>query len=239
MKSKLVDVMVIVVLVWAVLSIPDHVETVQQVWKAADRPVVVLDPGHGGFDGGAEASDGTSEKDINLNIALDLKQRLTEEGIRVVMTRSEDEGLCIDDGKTSIRTLKTGDMHERKRIIEEADPDLTVSIHLNSFTQDASVQGAQVFYPSSADEEIVEKSRQAAEIMQVELNEKVNTAKKRSALGKDDVFLLKDPYTPIVIAECGFLSNAYDLKNLKTTEYQEIISKTLKASICKYFASCQ
>lgn len=239
MKSKLVDIMVIAILVCAVLNIPDHVETVQQVWKAAERPVVVLDPGHGGIDGGAEGSDGTCEKDINLKIAIDLKKRLTEEGIRVVMTRSKDEGLCIDDGKTSIRTLKTGDMHERRRIIEEAEPDLTVSIHLNSFTQDPSVRGAQVFYPSSGDEQVVEKSRQAAEIMQAELNEKVNTAKKRTELGKDDVFLLKDPYSPIVIAECGFLSNGYDLEKLKTTEYQEIISKALKASICKYFASCE
>lgn len=239
MKSKLVDVMVIAVLVWAVLGIPDHVETVQQVWKAADRPVVVLDPGHGGIDGGAEGEDGTSEKDINLNIALDLKERLTEEGIRVVMTRNNDEGLYYDDGKTSTRSLKTGDMHERRKIIEEAEPDLTVSIHLNSFTQDASVQGAQVFYPSAGEPEVVEKSRQAAEIMQSELNDKVNTVKKRTELGKDDVFLLKDPPAPIVIAECGFLSNPDELKKLKSKEYQEIISKTLKASICKYFASCQ
>ena len=239
MKSKLVDVMVIAVLVGAVLSIPDHVETVQQVWKAAGQPVVVLDPGHGGIDGGAVAEDGTSEKDINLNIALDLKELLTEEGIRVVMTRSKDEGLCYDDGKTSIRSLKTGDMHERRRIIEEADPDLTVSIHLNSFPQDTSVQGAQVFYPSEGEQEIVKKSKLAAEIMQAGLNEKVNEKKQRTELGKNDVFLLKEPYSPIVIAECGFLSNAYDLKKLKTTEYQEIISKTLKASICKYFTSCE
>lgn len=239
MKSKLVDVMVIAALVCAVLSIPDHVETVQQVWQAAGAPVVVLDPGHGGIDGGAEAADGTFEKNINLNIALDLKERLTKEGIRVVMTRSEDEGLCYDDGKTSIRSLKTADMHERRRIIEEADPDLTVSIHLNSFTQDPSVRGAQVFYPSEGEPELVEKSKTAAEIMQAELNAKVNAEKKRSELGKNDVYLLKDPHSPIVIAECGFLSNAEDLKKLKTAEYQEIISKTLKASICKYFASCE
>ncbi|MBQ4596658.1 MAG: N-acetylmuramoyl-L-alanine amidase [Firmicutes bacterium] len=239
MKSKLVDVIVIAVLVWAVLSIPSHVETVQQVWKAAGSPVVVLDPGHGGVDGGASASDGTCEKDINLNIALDLKQRLNEEGIRVVMTRSNDESLAADDGRASIRTLKSADMRERKRIIDEAAADLTVSIHLNSFTQDPSVRGAQVFYPSAGDDEITSKSKLAAEIMQAALNEKVNSEKKRTELGKNDVYLLKDPSSPIVIAECGFLSNGDDLKNLKTPGHQEIISKTLKASICKYFDSCE
>lgn len=238
MKSKLVDFLVIAVLVVAVLSIPGHVETVQQVWKAAGAPVVVLDPGHGGIDGGAEAKDGTAEKNINLIIALDLKKQLQEEGIRVVMTRSKDEGLCYDDGNSSIRSLKTADMHERRRIIEEAKPDLTVSIHLNSFTQDPSVCGAQVFYPLEGEPDVVAKSKLAAEIMQAQLNAKVNSEKKRSELGKNDVYILKDPHSPIVIAECGFLSNANDLKNLKTPEYQEIISKTLKASICKYFASC-
>ncbi len=239
MKSKLVDVMVIALLITAVLSIPDNVDTVQQVWKAAGSPVVVLDPGHGGVDGGAEASDGTCEKDINLNIALDLKKQLQEEGIRVVMTRSKDEGLCYDDGNSSIRSLKTADMHERRRIIEEAEPDLTVSIHLNSFTQDPSVCGAQVFYPLEGEPDVVAKSKLAAEIMQAQLNAKVNSEKKRSELGKNDVYILKGPHSPIVIAECGFLSNANDLKNLKTPGYQEIISKTLKASICKYFASCE
>ena len=239
MKSKLVDVMVLAALVCAVLSIPSHVETVQQVWKAAGSPVVVIDPGHGGLDGGAEAGDGTCEKDINLNIALKLKEYLNEEGIRVVMTRSIDESLSYDGGEESIRSIKSADMRERKRIIEETEPDLTVSIHLNSFTEDPAVQGAQVFYPSEGDEEIISKSKLAAEIMQARLNEKVNSKKKRTELGKNDVFLLKDPSSPIVIAECGFLSNDEDLEKLKAVNYQEIISKSLKTSICKYFASCE
>ena len=239
MKSKLIDVMIIAVLVWSVLSIPSHVENIEQVWKAADRPVVVLDPGHGGIDGGAVGEDGTTEKDINLKIALDLKERLTEEGFRVVMTRITDEGLYAENEKAAIRTLKTEDMHERKKIIDEVGPDLTVSIHLNSYTQDASVHGAQVFYPSEGDADVVKKSRMAAEIIQAGFNENVNTDKKRTELGKNDVFIFKNAYSPIVIAECGFLSNGYDLEKLKSTEHQEKISKSLKASICKYFARCE
>lgn len=234
LKSRIVDVMIVCVLAFAVISIPDYTETVKQAWQAAERPVVVIDPGHGGMDGGAEGSDGTSEKDINLSIALKLMKQLRSEGIRVVMTRQTDEGLYNDDGNTAIRTLKTQDMYERKRIIDEADADLTVSIHLNSFTQDTSVKGAQVFYPGEGDEAVAEQSRLAAEIIQSGLNKNINTDKKRSALAKSDVLLLREACGPTIIVECGFLSNSEDLSDLKNKEHQVKITKSLKSSICKY-----
>lgn len=234
-KSRIVDFMIIGVLLLAVLSIPDYAETVKQAWQISDRAVVVIDPGHGGIDGGAEGIDGTSEKDINLRIASNLKEMLEKEGVRVLMTRQTDEGLYEDDEGLSIRTLKTQDMYERKRIIDEACADLTVSIHLNSFTQDASVKGAQVFYPADGDKNVIEKSRLAAEIIQSELNRNINTDKKRTELAKSDVLLLQTPESPVVIVECGFLSNSEDLNDLKNSKHQEEISKSLKSSICKYF----
>lgn len=104
-----------------------------------------MDPGHGGMDGGAQSSDGTSEKDINLSIAEQVKKQLEGEGVKVIMTRYKDEGLYDESQEGTIRSLKTQDMKERKRIIDDSKADLTVSIHLNSFTQDSSVKGAQVF----------------------------------------------------------------------------------------------
>lgn len=201
-----------------------------------ERPqqVVVIDPGHGGMDGGAQAGDGTSEKDINLAISKKLKRRLQKDGFQVVLTRSRDEGLYDKNADGAIRTLKTQDMKRRRQIIEEAAADLTVSIHLNSFTQDSSVRGAQVFYPSEGDPEIVERSRAAAKILQDGFNEKINTEKARGEMGKNDVFLLRDASSPIVIAECGFLSNPKDLQNLKKRNYQEEIAKVLHKSVCSY-----
>ncbi len=234
MKSKAIDMLIVALLIWSVLSIPSYTETVRQVWKMAESPVVVLDPGHGGMDGGAVAEDGTAEKDINLKIALKLKELLEAEGVRVIMTRRSDEGLYDENDKAAIRTLKTQDMYERKRIIDEADADLTVSIHLNSFTEDDSVKGAQVFYPSEGDPSVVESSRKAAEIVQADLNRKINTDKKRSEMGKNDVFLLKEASGSIIIVECGFLSNREDLEMLKNASKQEEISKTLEGSVCKY-----
>lgn len=236
MKSKVVDLLIIALLLWSVLSIPSYTETVRHVWKMAEQPLVVLDPGHGGIDGGAVAEDGTTEKDINLNIALELKRLLEDEGVRVIMTRMSDGGLYEENDKAAIRTLKTQDMYERKRIIDEADADLTVSIHLNSFTEDGGVKGAQVFYPSEGDESIIESSKNAAEIVQTDLNRKINTDKQRTEMGKNDVFLLKETSGPIIIVECGFLSNREDLEMLKNAKKQAEISKTLKGSICKYLS---
>ncbi|MEE0771667.1 MAG: N-acetylmuramoyl-L-alanine amidase [Anaerovoracaceae bacterium] len=234
MRIKITDIIIVVMLLGAVISIPDYKENLRQVWKAAERPTVVIDPGHGGIDGGAQATDGTAEKDINLKISLKLKTLLEKEGVRVVMTRDEDEALYDDGQEGAIRTLKTSDMHERKRIIDDADADLAISVHLNSFTQDSSVKGAQVFYPSAGDERIVEKSSLAAEMIQDGLNKNINTDKKRTELAKDDVYLLREASCPIVITECGFLSNSEDLSNLKKDGFQKKISQSLRDSICRY-----
>lgn len=234
MRNRTVGYVVLGLLLWTVLCMPSYEDVATYVWTAAAKPVVVLDPGHGGIDGGAESSSGMAEKNINLKIAKSLQKRLEAEDIKVIMTRTCDEGLYDKDAEGAIRSLKTQDMYEREEIIKKSHADLVVSIHLNSFTQDASVKGAQVFYPSGGDRNLVKKSKQAAEIMQKNLNRKINIEKKRTELGKNDVLLLRNVYSPIVIVECGFLSNSEDAENLKKEQYQEKISKTLKASVCKY-----
>ena len=234
MRSRKIYVVVSCVLLWAVLCVPDYRDTALYVFNRMASPVVVLDPGHGGIDGGAESSDGTCEKDINLAIAMDLKKRLEKENIRVIMTRQSDDGLYDRSRNGSVRTLKTQDMNERRRIIDESNADLTVSIHLNSFTQDSSVRGAQVFYPSEGSDEFVAKSSEAAKTIQQLLNENINGEKKRTELGKNDVFLFRNITGAIVIVECGFLSNPDDAASLKRTDYQSEISETLEKSICRF-----
>ena len=117
---------------------------------------VVIDAGHGGNDPGKVGVNGALEKDINLAIALKLEKNLKEQGINVVMTRTEDKGLYEEDDTNK----KVRDMKNRLAIIEAARPVITVSIHQNSYP-DASVSGVQVFYYKNS-----EKSKKAAEIMQ-------------------------------------------------------------------------
>ena len=108
-----------------------------------ERVIIVIDPGHGGMDGGASAADGTDEKNINLAISLYLKKMMEEYPVDVIMTRTEDE--MLSDGADSIKGMKREDLKARKSIIDQSGAALAVSIHLNSFREDASVYGAQVF----------------------------------------------------------------------------------------------
>jgi len=233
MAKRRTGMLVLGIVICAALCIMEHKETVSYVWNEVKRPVVVLDAGHGGIDGGAESEDGLVERDVNLAIVLELQKLLKKEDIKVVLTRSSDAALCGESGGT-IRTHKVQDMYERKRIIDESEADLTISVHLNSFFQDTSVKGAQVFYTSYASDEIVNKSRTAAGIIQSELNSSVNVDKKRTEMAKNDVFILKEAQTPVVIAECGFLSNPDDAQALGGKEHQVKIAKSLKSGICKY-----
>ncbi len=221
----------------AVLSLVQRVPgMLLAVDEAQAADTIVIDAGHGGFDGGAVGRSGTAEKDINLSIALQLQSLAEQDGWHVVMTRTEDISLNEEgDQRRRIRTLKTEDLRKRKQLIDETKPLLAVSIHLNSFQQDASVRGAQTFYPSrAADQNIVEESSRLAKAIQEKLIEGLNDGTKREALGKKDVLLLKDPTVPTVIVECGFLSNSNDEKNLNNPEFQKKLSEFIYEGILEY-----
>ncbi|MDO4545699.1 MAG: N-acetylmuramoyl-L-alanine amidase [Bacillota bacterium] len=234
MKNRKINFLIMGIILCAILCAPGYKEVAQTVSKLVNMPVVVLDPGHGGIDGGAESSGGMSEKDINLDIAKMLKKQLEKRDVRVIMTREKDEGLYDENQAGAIRSLKTQDLKERKRIIDESGADLAVSIHLNSFTEDAGVHGAQVFYPAYGEELYIDESKRAAKILQQHLNEDINVTVSRSELAKGDVFLLEDVKCPIVIVECGFLSNPEDARNLGKAGHQKKISQSMEKSISKF-----
>lgn len=183
---------------------------------------VVIDPGHGGVDGGAEADDGTPEKNINLNIALKLKQLAENDSWNVIMTREEDTGLYSEQNST-IRSKKTEDLKKRKEIFDSSAADAAVSIHLNSYTADRSVRGAQVFYADGSEE-----SKMLAECIQDQMKNR------RRAMAKSDVLILQQAKVPTVIAECGFLSNYEESRKLRTDEYQNKLAKNIYSGIKNY-----
>ena len=234
MKKKTAGYLILGICVLAILCAPGYRDVVTTVMDMSERPMIILDPGHGGMDGGAESSGGMSEKDINLDIALLVKEMLRKHDMRVIMTRTEDKGLYTESEEKAIRSLKTEDMKARKQILDEAKPDLAVSIHLNSFTQDSSVKGAQVFFPTEGEDEYTEASERAAVIMQKCFNRELNGEAARSELGKNDVFLFRNITSPIIIAECGFLSNRDEAARLKNKKYQKKIAAAITAGICEY-----
>ncbi len=192
-------------------------------------PCIIVDAGHGGFDGGAVALDGTVEKEINLSVALKLQKLLQFHGAEVIMTRTEDIGTDRDEGAVIARRKKS-DLQNRLALMEEHPNALYVSIHLNKFTTGAA-SGAQVFYTPNFDEAaVLGQCLQDAFVKELQPENK-RTIKK----GTSSTYLLKNAKVPAVIVECGFLSNRQELKELKDPTYQSKLSFVILSGILKYF----
>lgn len=194
------------------------------VQKEEEKPCVVIDAGHGGFDPGKVGINGAQEKDVNLSIALKLKQFLEAGDITVVLTREAEEGLYDADDSNK----KVQDMKRRVALIEETSPVLTVSIHQNSYPEEY-VHGAQVFYYETSAE-----GKRLAEAIQKRLVEDVDPENKRQIKANDSYYLLKKTPTPIVIVECGFLSNQEEAEKLCTDLYQEKLAWSIHLGILQY-----
>ena len=191
------------------------------------RPCVVIDAGHGGADPGKVGVDGSLEKDINLEIAKKLQQFLIMEDVDAVLTRESDDGLY--DENTSNK--KVQDMKNRVQIIEEKKPALTVSIHQNSYHEEY-VHGAQVFYYANS-----EKSKELAERIQQVMTLHLDKQNTRQAKANDSYYLLKKTSSPIVIVECGFLSNYEEAQKLSSELYQEKVAWAVHLAVLQYLNS--
>lgn len=188
------------------------------------RPLILLDAGHGGEDGGALAPDGTCEKDLNLDLTLTLRDTLTFCGCRVATTRDTDTGLGEGD---TVRARKVSDMKARLALYDAAD--VVLSVHQNKFG-DTACRGAQFFYSQNAPE-----SQLLAETVRnrfVALVQPDNTRELK--IGGDNVFLLYKTQTPAVLAECGFLSNSDDLATLKDQTSRDKIALALAGGVLDY-----
>ena len=188
---------------------------------------VVIDAGHGGADPGKVGINNALEMDINLQIAEMLKKFLEAEDIKVVMTREDENGL-YDEGASN---KKVQDMKRRLAIIEEAEPVLVVSIHQNSYHEEY-VHGAQVFYYAGSEE-----SKELAERIQQELAVQIDPDNARQAKANDSYYLLKKTSSPIVIVECGFLSNYEEAQKLSSEHYQEKTAWAIHMAVMAYLSA--
>jgi N-acetylmuramoyl-L-alanine amidase len=184
----------------------------------------VIDAGHGGIDPGKIGINGADEKDVNLQIALLVKEYLEAQDVEVVMTRESEEGLYDED----VSNKKVQDMKRRIAIIDEAAPALTVSIHQNSYPEEY-VHGAQVFYYAGSAE-----GEKLAQLIQESMIKRVDPENHRQVKANDSYYLLKKTATPIVIVECGFLSNSAEAEKLCNEDYQERIAWAIHMGILQY-----
>ena len=177
-------------------------------------PTIILDAGHGGEDGGASSDDGILEKDINLKIALKLRDMLNLSGFDVKMTRDKDISI-YDQSAKSVREQKVSDLKNRLAMVNENTNNILLSIHQNKFTQ-SKYFGTQIFYSENNPKsfEIADKIKTSV----VKLTQPDNTRETKP--GKD-IFLLSQIQNPAVIVECGFLSNPDEAAKLNSNDYQQ------------------
>lgn len=195
-------------------------------WKMANK-IIVLDPGHGGFDPGAVGTQGTLEKDVVLQIAHKLKKMLSSSGAVVVMTRESDEDLS-DNQASSIYTRKRQDLTRRVEMANKKKADIYISLHLNSYPS-PRWSGAQTFYhPGQGD------AKMLAESIQKEIIEMLGNTD-RQALA-EDFFTNRLTRMPAVTVEMGFLSNPREEKLLISDDYQDKMAKAIYSGVAKYFA---
>lgn len=199
-------------------------------WKTMSLPLagqtIVLDPGHGGVDGGAEAEDDTQEKEIALKVSLLLQDYLEQAGAIVYLTREGDYDLANDDTR-GLSRRKSEDIQRRVHFIKEKEADFFLSIHLNSLP-DQRWSGAQTFfYPGK------EKSELLATSIQDEIKDKLENTT-REALGIRQVYLLKYAEIPGALVEIGFLSNREERELLKDKGYQQKMAESIYFGILKY-----
>ena len=192
---------------------------------------ILVDAGHGGYDGGARCRDsGRWEKELNLAVALQLEEALTQRGAKVVMTRRTDVDLCTEDRPSNL-TKKRQDMQNRIALAKENQVDMVLSVHMNEYRV-RSESGPQVFYRAGC-----EGGRLLAGCVQEAMIAQLQPKKERAAMAGDYFILQLE--TPSVLVECGFVSNAQEEKLLLEKSYQKRVAQSIATGVEEYYRLSQ
>lgn len=200
-------------------------------YSVENVPVIIIDAGHGGEDGGAVGIDGTAEKDLNLSISLKLNEILSAMGYQTRMVRTTDTSIHNADADT-VRERKVSDIHNRAAIMNEYENCIYVSIHQNKYSG-SSIWGAQTFYSPNNEE-----SKELAQLIQASIANNVQPDNKRVIKQSGtNIYVLYNATKPAVMVECGFVSNANELEKLKDEEYQNKMAFAISNGIINYLFS--
>lgn len=194
-----------------------------------ELPVIILDAGHGGFDGGCVSVEGVAEKGINLSILLRVRDLLRISGYEVEVTRDTDTSIH-DSGIEGIANQKSSDMDNRLELFNKYDNAVCISIHQNQFT-DPVYSGAQMFYSAtdSGNEMLAKSLQRSFQVLQPENKREIKLCGK-------ELFLCYYSENPTVMVECGFLSNPEEAALLNTEEYQEKVALAIFSGINSFVA---
>jgi N-acetylmuramoyl-L-alanine amidase len=231
-NDKLI-VIVIVIIVGMVSLIGVNLSIVKEAMNTNEKletgnKLILIDAGHGGMDGGTSSLNGTVEKNINLSIAIKLKESLQKSGYQVVMTREGDTGLYSGGG--TIRERYHEDLRNRCDLKKSSNCGMFISIHLNFFPQ-SQYYGAQTWYSDYKDSAILGAT------IQKNLRIDLDPNNKRVQKPAKNAYKILREYDnmPSVLVECGFLSNYEEEQKLKSDEYQEKIAGSIGKSVNEFF----
>ncbi|KPV57116.1 N-acetylmuramoyl-L-alanine amidase [Paenibacillus sp. A3] len=191
--------------------------------------IIALDAGHGGPDGGARSKDGLEEKDVNLAIALALRDYLQQSGALVVMTREDDRDLAAPETK-GYSKRKTEDLLKRAEFVTKQKSNLFVSIHLNSIPSPRWSGAQTFFYPNHADNSTL------ATLIQEEMKRNLKNTDRVAKQADKEIYLLKAMTIPSALVEVGFLSNPGEAQLLRDPVYQKKIATSIYQGILRYYS---
>lgn len=198
------------------------------VLAAEVRPVVILDAGHGGEDGGAVSADGIPESGINLQITKKLQWLLLFLGYDTLLTREGEDAVYSPDAAT-LREKKISDLNNRVALINRTDNAFVISIHQNSLPSHPRVHGAKVFYNT------IQPAVQAGNAVQNALNLAVNEGNERLVTAIDStIYLMKESIRPAILVECGFMSNPEESEKLQEASYQLRLAAAVAAGFAQF-----
>ncbi|QKY70989.1 N-acetylmuramoyl-L-alanine amidase CwlD [Lentibacillus sp. CBA3610] len=224
------------ILLWAVgfvvlaFLIQYPIQKTDTTWESWSLPLsgktIVIDPGHGGVDGGAVGKDETLEKDIALEVAKKMRDFLQQSGALVYLTREEDKDLAEEDTQ-GLSRRKAEDIRRRLQFIHDQEADFFITLHLNALSSE-QWHGAQTFYHPKE-----EKSKHLAEMIQAEIIRNLDNTN-RGSLALNNVYLLKHAEVPGSLVEIGFLSNEHEREQLKEDSYQRKMAGSIYEGILRY-----
>lgn len=191
----------------------------------SNRKCVVIDPGHGGVDGGATSCTGVLESNINLEISLRLNDLMHLIGIDTLMIRQTDRS--VHTRGDTIAEKKVSDLKQRVNLVNSPENALLISIHQNHFS-DSRYYGPQVFYGRE------EGSTEFAEIMQTALTKSLCPSSSRQAKSAREVYLMQKVTCTALLIECGFISNPEEEAKLLNADYQKMLCCVITAVCGNY-----
>ena len=228
-KKKILIIFLILISIFSISMISLMQSNIVETSGELKSYKIIVDAGHGQPDGGAVSETGVAEEALNLAIAIKLQEELESNGYDVLMTRMTKNNIADSDKQDTLKQMKSSDLSNRVKIANESNADFMISIHMNKYTSSNS-WGWQTFYSKNS-----EDGKRLADLIQSSISNNIERENKRVALSIDGIKIVDKTNIPVVIVECGFLSNPEDLSLLQTEEYQDKIVQGIFEGVNKFY----